>query len=140
MNNRFLIATIVITVFALAWNGLVHLVILEKANSTLVFIARPDSLRPLWLALLAKAAVAVLFVSGYRKIAREGTVTEGLAYGAVFGILAGVLVDLNQYIIYPIPAGLALSRFVFGFVEFSIYGVLVSLIYPVKAAVAESED
>lgn len=140
MKKRFMISAFVILVFSLAWNSLVHLVILSKASAALVFIARPDSLRPLWLALLATAAVAVLFVWGYRKMAKKGTLDEGLAYGAAFGILAGVLVDLNQYIIYPIPAALAISWFLFGFMEFSICGILVSLIHPVKPAVAESED
>ncbi len=46
-------------------------------------------------------------------------------------MLAGLLVDLNQYILYPVPGGLAAAWFAFGFVEFCIYGMLATLLYRV---------
>ena len=48
----------------------------------------------------------------------------GLLHGLLFALLAGLLVDLNQYLLYPIPATLALSWFGFALVEFPLYGVL----------------
>jgi hypothetical protein len=44
-----------------------------------------------------------------------------------------LLVDFNQYILYPIPAGLALAWFGFGFVEFCVYGLLAAWLYPIGA-------
>jgi hypothetical protein len=51
-----------------------------------------------------------------------------------------VLVDLNQYVLYPIPASLAIRWFVFGLLEFCIYGILASKLYPIDIQKAVSGD
>lgn len=50
-----------------------------------------------------------------------------------FALVAGLLVDLNQYLIYPIPAWIVASWFVSGLIEFTLYGVLASRLVPVAA-------
>jgi len=129
--GRFVLASMAIFLFALVWNGLVHLVILKIPDAALASVARPESERSLPLALAVTAAIAVVFVWGYSRYARRGTIGEGLGYGAFIGVLAGILVDLNQYMVYPLPASLVAYWFLFGFAEFCIYGVLASKIYPV---------
>lgn len=57
-------------------------------------------------------------------------ITAGAIF--VFALLAGVLVDLNQYVMYPIPASLIAKWFVFGLIEFCVYGALATLLYPIK--------
>lgn len=130
VNRRFVLACAAIFVFALAWNGLVHLVILRSVDEVLNGIGRPAVERNLGLSLLSMMALAVLFVVSYVRSARDGSVREGVLHGILFGLLAGVLVDLNQYVLYPIPASLALSWFGFGTIEFCIYGVLASRLCP----------
>ncbi len=130
--KRFFLAALVIVIFALLWNGIVHLVILRGADAVLNAIGRPESGRSLWLSLLSTVLIAVLFVWSYVRCARRGTMQEGFIHGLFFGILAGVLVDLNQYILYPVPGPLAISWFGFGLIEFCIYGIVVSRLYPIK--------
>ena len=130
--KRFFIASIVIFVFALVWNGIVHLIILREADSILYSIGRQESQRNIFLSLLVTVIVSILFVWSYSRTARQGDFRDGITHGLFFGILAGVLVDLNQYVLYPIPASLAITWFAFGLVEFCIYGILVSKIYPTK--------
>ena len=130
--KRFFIATIAIILFALAWNGIVHLVILRGPDSILNTIGRPESEKNLFLSLLVTVILSVLFVWSYARTATRGDVRGGLRHGLFFGLLAGTLVDLNQYILYPIPASLAICWFVFGTVEFCIYGIIVSKLYPIK--------
>ena len=131
--KRFILASSVIFVFAIAWNGLVHLVILREADSVLSAIGRPESQRNMYLSLFVTIILSMLFVWSYSRCAKHGSIMDGLIHGIFFGILAGVLVDLNQYILYPIPASLALCWFSFGMIEFCIYGILVSKLYPLKS-------
>ena len=130
--KRFFIATIAIIVFALGWNGIVHLVVLREADSILSSIGRQESQRNLFLSSLITVMISILFVWSYSRTAKRGDLRDGLTHGLFFGILAGILVDLNQYVLYPIPASLAFTWFVFGLFEFCLYGVLVSRLYPIK--------
>jgi len=130
-NKRVFRSALVIFLFALLWNGVVHLVLLRDADAILDTIGRPSNERSLVLSLVVTALIAILFVWSYARTVKYGTVREGVKHGLFFGILAGVLVDLNQYILYPIPALLALEWFVFGLIEFCLYGVIVGKFYPV---------
>lgn len=131
--RRFALATVVVFLFAVLWNGVVHLLLLREAESVLARIGRPESQRYLSLSILATLFLSMLFVWSYSRFAKHGTIAEGLTLGIFFGILAGVLVDLNQYILYPIPAPLAMTWFVFGLIEFCAYGFIVSRLYPMKS-------
>jgi len=46
------------------------------------------------------------------------------------GSLPGLLVDLNQYVLFPIPAVVAAQWFLGGLIEFSLYGIIASRLYP----------
>jgi len=39
---------------------------------------------------------------GYSRFARAGSLREGVAYGFFLGLFAATLVDLNQYLLYPL--------------------------------------
>ena len=127
--KRFVLATSVIFMFALIWNTIVHMVILREVNAALSAFARSEPDRSIVLSLLQTAGLSAIFVLSYVWSRRAGTLKGGLAHGALFGVLAGLLVDLNQYILYPIPAGLAAAWFAFGFAEFCIYGMITALVY-----------
>lgn len=51
--------------------------------------------------------------------------------GTLFGMLAGLLFDLNQYIHYSIPVGLVIAWFGFRFAEFCIDGLQAAWLYPI---------
>jgi uncharacterized membrane protein len=123
--KRFVRACLVLFVVAVAWNGVVHLVLLRRADAVVRPLYRPDLADRIWLSLLVTAFVVVLFVWGYGRFARNGSVPEAVGYGAFFALIAGVLVDLNQYTLFPIPGWLALLWFLCGLVEFIVYGLIV---------------
>ena len=134
--KRFALASLTIFLFALIWNGVVHLVILREADSILYSIGRPVTDRNMLLSLLVTFILSILFVWSYSRYARKGDIRDGLMHGIFFGVLAGTLVDLNQYVLYPIPASLAFLWFVFGLIEFCIYGIIVSKLYPIETSKA----
>ncbi len=138
--KRLCYTALAIFIFALLWNSVVHLVVLRDANVALEHIARPASERSLALSMAQTAGIAFFFVLTYALCARPKGFMGGLAHGALFGLLAGLLVDLNQYILYPIPTKLVMAWFVFGFVEFCIYGLLAAWLYPIGAQPANAPD
>ncbi len=131
VHRRAVLAVLAVFVFTMAWGTFYHLVLLRGADEAIRHLYRPDLSARMWLSVLGVLGISGFFVAGYRLAARRGTVGEGLAYGVGFCILAGLLVDLNQYVLYPIPGALVLKWFFGGLVEFAANGVLVSLICPV---------
>ena len=124
--SRFVLSCVVLFLVALVWNGVLHLVLLRDAEEGIRSIYRPELGDRLWLSLAVTAAIVVLFVWGYGRFARGGSLREGAAYGFFFAFLAGVLVDFTQWVLFPIPGRLALLWFAGGIGEFVLYGVIVS--------------
>ena len=60
---RILAAMALMTLFSLAWNGLVHGLVLASLNQALADIGRPTAERSLALGLLLTAGLAALFVA-----------------------------------------------------------------------------
>ena len=131
--RRFLVAVFTIFIFAIVWNGFVHMVLLKEAGMALERVARPAAERNIVIGLLLTAGVTTLFVYSYVSFVRTPGVKRALGHGVFFALLAGLLVDLNQFFLYPIPGSLAAAWFLFGFIEFCIYGALVSWLYPIVA-------
>ncbi|HUK12496.1 MAG TPA: hypothetical protein VLW17_04265 [Thermoanaerobaculaceae bacterium] len=130
---RSVVAVVVLFVVALAWNALVHLVVLRSSHDAVRHLLRADLAGKLWLSLAGTAATLALFVWGYRRFACDRSLGEGLRYGLFFGVIAGLLVDLNQYVLYPIPAWVAASWFAGGLAEFLLYGALLTRLIPPQA-------
>jgi hypothetical protein len=128
--RRFVLASAVLFVVALVWNAFVHLVVLRAANASVAHLRRPDLQDTMWLSLLLTAGIVMLFVWGYGRFARDGSLREGLVWGLFFALLAGLLVDLNQYVLFPIPGVVALQWFAGGLLEFLLYGALVTRLAP----------
>jgi hypothetical protein len=143
-RKRFVLTVIAIIVFALLWNGILHGLVLREAEiMALGNLARLAADRSLPLAFLVTAGIAVLFVLSHTGFVQPRGIKGGLAHGAFFGVLAGLLVDLNQYVLYPIPGSLAAYWFLFGFCEFCIYGIIAAWLYPLtgdQTQVGSGED
>ncbi len=131
--KHFILSVAAIFIFALAWNGIVHGLILKESEGAISGLIRPDIGDKIWLSILVTLAIAILFVFGYARWAKVGSMREGILYGLYFGLLAGLLVDVNQYVLYPIPASIALKWYVGGLFEFSIYGILVKWLFPINS-------
>lgn len=127
--RRILISSLVLFVFALVWNGVLHGIILKDINALVASLRRENFGDMLVYSLLLTYGITLLFSIGYSRIRKSGKWKEGMLYGLAFGLLAGLLVDLNQYILYPIPARVALSWFAGGIAEFTIYGAIATWIF-----------
>jgi len=131
--KRSLFACLALLVVALAWNALVHLVLLQRAHLAVQHLLRPDLASMTWLSLVVTAGMVCLFAWGYGRFARNGSVGEGARYALYFALVAGLLVDLNQYVLYPIPAWVAVAWFAGGLVEFQLYALLLGRLLPPRS-------
>lgn len=131
--RRYVVASAVLTVVALVWNGFLHLVVFRGIDARVRHLFRADLGSRATASILLTVAITGLFVLGYSRYARSGRPIEGARYGFFFGLLAGVFVDANQYVLYPIPGDVALLWFCGGLLEFTIYGLIVSRLVPPKS-------
>jgi hypothetical protein len=126
--KKNLLSVFLILVVAILWNGLFHMVLIVEHNEMIASLQLPDLSEKMLLSLFITAGIGILFVVSYSKWRSTGTFTESLIHGLFFALLAGVLVNANQYLVYPIPGTLACLWFLGGLVEFSLYSVTVWLV------------
>lgn len=131
--HRFLLSSGVLLLVALAWNAFIHLFLFRAADASVAHLRRPDFASKAWLSIVLTAGIVTAFLWGYRRCARDGSIREGVRFGVFFAVVAGLLVDLNQYLLYPIPAAVASLWFLGGLVEFCLYGCIASRLYPPAA-------
>ncbi|XDD48648.1 hypothetical protein AB3N59_09250 [Leptospira sp. WS92.C1] len=129
MKKFYLFTSFSIFLFAILWNGLVHMVILKEFNESVAYLRRVNQNEFFSLALLMTALIAFLFSCSFLKWKKKDTVREDFAHILFFSSLAGVLVDLNQWILYPIPAKTILLWFLFSILEFTVYQQIANFYY-----------
>jgi hypothetical protein len=129
-TKRYVLSCLVLFVVALAWNALVHLVLLRGVDAAVQRLLRPDFADKAWLTLVVTAGMIAVFVWGYGRFVRSASLLESARYGLYFGLVAGLLVDLNQYVLYPIPGWVAAVWFAGGLVEFQLYAALLTKLFP----------
>jgi hypothetical protein len=128
--KRYLLTCGVLFLVALAWNGLVHLVLLRPLEASVHHVLRADFQQKAWLSLLTAAGMIALFLWGYSRFARDASAAEGARYALFFALLAGLLVDLNQYVLYPLPARVVALWFAGGMLEFQLYALAARKLFP----------
>jgi hypothetical protein len=130
MKTRFLvISTLVLSVFALLWNGLIHLVVLKVADEAIESIHRPDMSEKMWISIIITVFIVLLYAINFLKWRKTGSVFETSKHSLFFAALMIVVVDLNQYLQYEIPFSLILKWSFFGVIEFVMYGVILSFLF-----------
>lgn len=127
-KSSFFIATIVLSIFALLWNGFIHLVVLADANKAIESIHRPDMADKMWISIIITICIVVLFIISFLKWRKTGSVLETIGHSLFFAAIMIIVVDLNQYVQYEIPFSLVILWSLSGAIEFVIYGLILNLI------------
>lgn len=122
------LATTTLSIFALLWNAIVHLVILKSDNKVITSLHRPDINDKIWLSVVLTIAIAFLFTINFLKWRKKGGIIETLKHSLFFSLLMMVAIDLNQYIQYAIPFSLIIKWSFFGLIEFAIYGLILEFL------------
>ncbi|MBP7341584.1 MAG: hypothetical protein KA957_04630 [Syntrophaceae bacterium] len=127
---RFVATVLACFAFSLLYNALVHLIILAEANAAIAPLRRPDFSSYLGLSIAATFLVCALFVFIYLCLVEKKSFRTGLLFGFCTGLLLAAVVDINAYVLYPLPFSLVWKWAVFGVGEFSLMGLLAAWVLP----------
>ncbi len=125
---KFLAATGLSFIFSIFYNGLVHLVILSTANKQAEVLRRADFSSKAWISILVTLATSFLFTAIYSFFVSKKSPKTGLSFGFCFGLLIAIIVDINQYVLYPLPFSLVAGWAFFGTIEFCMIGMIVGAV------------
>jgi hypothetical protein len=130
-NKTFWLGYVAVFVVAQVLGFLVHEVMLDATYQSLAHVFRPqeEMMNMMWLMFVGSAAYLFVFCLIFTKGYERRGIGEGLRYGALVGLLMSIPMSVDQYVVYPVPANLALMWFVTGVVSFMIIGAVFAAIY-----------
>ena len=85
-----------------------------------------------WLEPVTYLAASLLFVFLLAHIHETRRISGGIFYGILVGLLVSGVHSFGQYATYPIPFILAVLWFAEGLIQYTIAGIITSLIYGPK--------
>lgn len=128
MNRLVLAAAAVFAAFQIM-DYIIHGIILMPAYEKLAHIWRPDMQEKMWIFTLSGLVMSVAFVYIFGKGYEKKGLAEGVRFGLIMGLFMNFIGSFGQYVMYPIPFGLALEWFLYGMAEFIIAGLIVAALY-----------
>jgi hypothetical protein len=128
-KKRLILAAIAVFLVYEITNPIIHGFILGKAYMALNDIWRTDMMSKMWIMHITNIIFSFLFVYIFSKGYENKGILEGVRFGIIIGLLITFIGIFNQYVVYPIPATLAIQWFIYGMVQFVIFGITTSLIY-----------
>jgi hypothetical protein len=128
-TKRFVLASLAVFVAGMILDYLVHMVILKGAYESLAAIWRQEMNSLMWLMYVGSLIFAFLFVYIFTKGHENKGIMEGVRYGLIIGLFFILPTASGQYAMYPIPFSLAVQWFVYGLIEFIIFGIIAAIIY-----------
>ena len=128
-TKRFILATLAVFIAGMILDYLVHMVILKGAYEALASIWRTDMNSLMWLMYVGSLIFAFLFIYIFIKGYEGKGIMEGVRYGLIIGLFFLIPSAFGQYATYPIPFSLAIQWFVYGLIEFIIFGIIAAVIY-----------
>ncbi len=129
MGKKFWTGFVAVFVAMEILQFLIHGVLLSSAYQSTKDVWRPDMESLMWiyhvLALVGAFFFTLVFSKGY-----EGKgVMEGVRYGLYIGIWMSVGMAYGSYAMVKIPYSLALQWFIYGVIEYVVFGVILAAVY-----------
>ena len=133
MNKKVWLGWIVVFVLMEIMSILINVVLLGPTYQSIQNVWRPDMDRLMWIyhviMLIGSFFFTFVFSKGY-----EGKgILEGVRYGLYIGIWLSVGMAYGTYAMSPIPYSLALQWFIYGVIEYVIFGIAVAMVFGKKA-------
>ncbi len=139
-TKKLLIAFFVVFILLEVTNYLVHSVLLASTYAaeeiSKIFRTMEEMESKMWVMWAVDLIWAFFFVFIFAKGCENKGWMEGLRYGIYMGLFINLPAAYYQYAVYPLPYSLTFQWFIYGFIQYLVLGVVVSLIYKpeVKAA------
>lgn len=127
------IGFIVVFVLMVILGYIIDTLILGSTYASLTNIWRPDMQSKIWIFYLVMLFQAFFFSFIFSKGYEGKGIAEGVRYGLYIGIWLSVGMAYGSYAMIPIPYSLALQWFIYGVIQYIIYGIALALVFRKKA-------
>ncbi len=135
-TNRYFIGSIVVFVFIVLYQLLLHNVVLAGMYEKAAHLMRDGGTAQfIWL-LIAFLIMAFGFCYIFTKGYENKGIGEGIRYGLIIAVTFCITGSLIQYAVYPIPASWAIGWIIGSVIQWIIAGILVAAIYRPSPAAA----
>jgi len=140
MNKKVLIGWIAVFVVMSLCGWIIHGGLLSSTykDPTMTQLWRPEEEMKMGLIFLVNLIVSyflsLVFSKGY-----EGKgIAEGVRFGLYIGLMMATPMAYATYATMPITYSLALQWFIYGVIEYVIYGIVLSLVFGKQGAVTKA--
>jgi hypothetical protein len=130
--KKVLIGFIVVFVAMEVMSFIVDYLILGSTYQSIQNVWRPDMQSKLWIYQIIMLFGAFFFSFIFSKGYEGKGIIEGVRYGFYIGVWMSVGTAYGTYAMIAIPYSLALQWFIYGIIEYIIYGVLLALVFGKK--------
>jgi hypothetical protein len=124
--KRYALACFTVFVVFSLIDFLFDFLLLGPINHSLKNVWRPDMMH--WLEPVTYLAASLLFVFLLMHAHNISSVSGGMFYGLLIGLLVSGVHSFGQYVTYPIPFILAVLWFAEGLIQYIIAGIITALI------------
>ncbi len=127
------IGFVVVYVLMLICSFIVNSLIMGSTYESLKHLWRPDMMSKMWIFYLVMLFQAFFFSFIFSKGYEGKGIAEGVRYGLYIGIWMSVGMAYATYAMIAIPYSFALQWFIYGVIEYVIYGIALAMVFGKKA-------
>lgn len=130
--KKVLIGFVVVFVAMAVMSYIVDSLILGSTYQSLQNVWRPDMQSKMWIYYVLMVVGAFFFSFIFSKGYEGKGILEGVRYGVYIGIWMSIGMAYGTYAMIAIPESLALQWFIYGVIEYVIYGILLTFVFKKK--------
>jgi hypothetical protein len=134
--KKVLIGFVVVFVAMIILSFIVDGLILRSTYESVQNVWRPDMQSKMWIYYVLMVVGAFFFSFIFSKGYEGKGILEGVRYGLYIGIWLSINMAYGSYAMIAIPYSLALQWFIYGVIEYVIYGMLLAFVFGRKQAQA----
>lgn len=123
---------VVVFILMVICSYIVNSLILASTYQSLQNLWRPDMMSKMWIFYLVMLFQAFFFSFIFSKGYEGKGIAEGVRYGLYIGIWMSVGMAYATYAMIAIPYSMALQWFIYGVIEYVIYGIALALVFGKK--------
>ncbi len=137
MNKKLLTGWIAVFVVLSVLEAIVNMVVLKGDYEATANLWRTEADMKIWLFYVVYLFVAFFFTLIFSKGYEGNGVSEGIRYGMYVGLLMAIPMAYGTYGAMPIPYSLALKWFLCGFIDYTVCGAVLGMVYGKQALVTK---